>query len=130
MYRIKKQKKNLRNFLKFFKKKGVKFLEKKIIGIFLQISYTFIWEVFIKAKLLAHHSKRRNIIQKDIVVICKDFKGKIKDKKIILINSDYRDLLKNYKTIKKLKLCENEKNFTLNESICYKDSYKIKIKNI
>jgi histone H3/H4 len=130
MYRLKKQKKNLKNFLKFFKKKGIKFLEKKIIGIFLQISYTFIWEVFVKAKLLAHHSKRRNIIEKDIMVICIDFKGKIKDKKNILIKSDYRDLLKNYQTIKKLDLYENEKKSTFIENISYKDSYKIKIKNI
>mmetsp|Transcript_28017 Transcript_28017/g.66860 ORF Transcript_28017/g.66860 Transcript_28017/m.66860 type:complete len:131 (-) Transcript_28017:715-1107(-) len=130
MYKRKKKKKNLKDFLKFFKKKGIKFLEKKIIGIFLQISYTFIWEILVKAKLLAHHSKRRNIIEKDIAAICKDFKGKIKDKKNILINSDYRDLLKNYQTIKKLDLNGNEKNFTLNENICYKDSYKIKIKNI
>lgn len=92
----KKNKKILRSFLKYLKKKKIALLDKNIHRIFIKITYNFIWNIFLKAKFLSHHSKKKNLVENDLRVIYKDLKKELVQKKKQFIEPNYNDFKDNF----------------------------------
>jgi hypothetical protein len=118
----------LRKFLKFLKKKNIKVSDTKIPLIILQISITFVWEIFIRAKLLAYHSNRQKINENDLKFICKEIFDSFRKNDSNFKKPYFKDLVKNFQYFRYNKHELNNDR----EKICnkYKDVYKIKSKNL
>jgi histone H3/H4 len=120
----------LRKFLKFLKKKNIKVSDTKIPLIILQISYTFIWEIFIKAKLLAYHSNRRKINENDLKFICKEIFHSFRKNNSNFNKPYFKGLVKNFQYFGYNKHELNDDIEKIYNKYKYRDVYKIKSKNL